>query len=167
MFCMSEHLVGWVNILVIDVQSGFLGKGGTGEIVAPIRNALEDNPEALVVATVYRNEPGSPCEVLSGWNGCKKSDDWRIPEELLPHIDRVVTKATYGCPNLGLSGRTLVVGIDTDVCVLAAALGLFDAGVDVYVDAALCRSTGGDASHRAGLLALSRIIGSDRILNYN
>ena len=61
------------------------------------------------------------------------------------------------------ANTVLVFGIDTDVCVLSTAVGLFELGLHPIVVADLCASTGGTAAHIAALTILLRYIEADNI----
>lgn len=50
----------------------------------------------------------------------------------------------------------VVVGFDTDACVLATAFALFDAGVIPYIDSRGCDSSGGTELHDAALAIAAR-----------
>ena len=162
----------WESIIIVDVQQGFIVDDATGRAADAIGEYLGGTAcsAAEVIATVYRNHPGSPCSVLMDWHGCSSQPDMTVPSAIARHVDRVIEKDTYGLspaePGVsGGDGPTLVIGIDTDVCVLMIAGLLFDAGIDVYVAQNLCASSGGEASHQSGINALSRIPGKDRILS--
>ena len=97
-------------------------------------------------------------------------------QELIPFVsetaDVIIGKNTYGCGDRiadvikkhGLSSA-LVVGIDTEVCVLATATELFDRGIVTYVDLSAC-ATGSryDYPVQALVSLFGRTIGDDRIL---
>ncbi len=60
--------------------------------------------------------------------------------------------------------EVLVFGIDTDVCVLSTAAGLFDRGFHPIVVSDLSASTGGVKCHNAALSMLPRYIGANNIV---
>jgi nicotinamidase-related amidase len=55
-------------------------------------------------------------------------------------------------------------GFDTDRCVLATALALWDAGIAPRVLADLCSSSGGPDMHAAGLAIARRAIGDRNVV---
>lgn len=65
-----------------------------------------------------------------------------------------------------LPKQVYVCGLDTDCCVLATAVGLFEKGIRPIVLVDLCDSTGGTESHKAGLLALKRLIGKKNVIDH-
>lgn len=61
--------------------------------------------------------------------------------------------------------EVLLIGVDTEPCVLATATILFDAGSTVRVSAAGCASTGGVGLHRAGLSVMWPLFGPRVVLD--
>jgi nicotinamidase-related amidase len=70
-------------------------------------------------------------------------------------------------PILGRSGarRVELCGFDTDQCVLATALLLWDVGMAPRVLADLCSSSGGADMHEAGLAMTRRAIGDRNVVD--
>ena len=107
-----------------------------------------------------------------GWGRMYDVPDTDVVPELADIQGTVICKDAYGAVDDIRAEldkhdvRTVYVcGIDTDVCVLTNAAGLFDQRFDVRVVAQACGSTGGRESHQAGLTALRRIIGTRRVIN--
>ena len=157
-------MTGWDTLVVVDVQSGFLTTEALRTLPSRIGDFIRRDRPATVVATIYRNDALAPCRLLSGWAGCADAADLELAAPLPQLVDVVHVKNTYGCSDLTATGRTLVVGVDTDVCVTVVAAGLFDAGVDVHVALDLCDSSGGPSAHRAGGVVLQRILGEERLV---
>ncbi|KXO98397.1 Isochorismatase family (plasmid) [Tsukamurella tyrosinosolvens] len=152
-------------MLAVDVQHAFLTAKVPADLPARIAAFIALLGPDQVVATRYVNMPKSPCRELMGWTGAESSPDTDLHRAVAERATRVLTKNTYGLPAVPeFAGRVYVVGLDTDVCVHAAATQLFDAGIDVAVVADLCASAGGAEAHLAGLTALTRVLGRDRIL---
>jgi nicotinamidase-related amidase len=57
-----------------------------------------------------------------------------------------------------------LMGVDTDQCVLATALALFDKGITPRILASCCASTSGPEMHKAGLAVMRRALGRDNIV---
>lgn len=76
----------------------------------------------------------------------------------------VEEKTTYGLPHedlfrlVGLCSHIDVVGFDTDACVMAAAVNLFDAGYDFDVLGEYCASTNGPDYHEAGMKIINKVL---------
>lgn len=60
-----------------------------------------------------------------------------------------------------------VCGVDTDACVMATALGLFDAGFETFVVSDGCASSGGQEYHEAAIKILKRNIGEKYVISFN
>jgi nicotinamidase-related amidase len=91
---------------------------------------------------------------------------WRVAD-LVP--ERVVEKTGYSAAAalptdiMAVFTDIRIVGMDTDACVLATALGLFDLGLPVTVDTDLVASGGGPDLRAAGLTVLRRQLGHRRV----
>lgn len=146
------------------------------------------------ICTTYRNTEGCPCRALLGWNGMGTDAERSLYGSISEHTDAVVWKDTYAAraddvltaasghamarcdgneklPALQYADRThgighvFVAGIDTDACVLATCLSLFDAGMQPVLLADLCYSSGGMMAHESGLLTLRRQIGDENVMS--
>ena len=62
-----------------------------------------------------------------------------------------------------LPQEIFIAGIDTECCVLATALELFEKGIRPIVLADYCGTTAGKEFHDAGLVSLSSLIGGNNI----
>ncbi|MEH2373168.1 cysteine hydrolase family protein [Nostoc sp.] len=60
-----------------------------------------------------------------------------------------------------------VCGVDTDACVMATALGLFDAGFETFVVSDGCASSGGQEYHEAAIKILKRNIGEKYVISFS
>lgn len=60
-----------------------------------------------------------------------------------------------------------VCGVDTDACVMATALGLFDAGFETFVVSDACASSGGQEYHEAAIKILKRNIGEKYVISFS
>jgi nicotinamidase-related amidase len=161
-------------LLVVDVQhEPLLRVPG----LQPVADAIVDHVRThraaygLVVATRFRSRAGSTYHRLIA-DDLRDPDEVRLAPGIEEHADMVVESTTYSSlttdvRNLltGLAPREVhVVGLDTDQCVLATVLALFDAGFQPIVLADLCASASGARPHEAGLLVLRRAIGEDRVV---
>ncbi|MCW2920515.1 MAG: isochorismatase [Thermoleophilia bacterium] len=125
---------------------------------------------ALVVASRFRNERRSTYDRLVG-DDLRDPDDVALHPEIEDVADAVAESATYSSLTprvqqllVGAGVREVhVVGIDTDQCVLATVFALFDAGYEPVVFDDLVDSASGETCHDAGLVALRRAIGEDRV----
>ncbi len=160
-------------LLIIDLQDGPLDEHPelrpvADRILAHAREHAQDY--GVVVATGFRNDPGSSYDRLVG-------DDLRHPSEvaiwepLREVAGLVVESPTYSSLTPRVQQQLVhcgarevhVIGIDTDQCVLATVFALFDAGYEPRVFDDLVASASGSTPHEAGLVALRRAIGEDRV----
>jgi len=159
-------------LVVVDVQRGFV----TPETEATVRRIADHidgqrHRYEVVVATRFVNRPGSLYETERDWHQMMQGPDLELvpgledapdtvvvkhglapdPEDLLPLLERLGVRRVELC------------GFDTDQCVLATALLLWDAGLAPQVLAELCSSSGGSDMHAAGLAITRRAIGDRNV----
>lgn len=157
----------WV---VIDMQLGF---------DTPALRKLAERIHAAVLAEagpvwalVQVNPQDGPLRVLRGWDGCSSKEDAQLLDPVRKLSPQEVVKVGYGAradlPFAALAkfGTVFVAGADTDACVLATSLALFDAGVSVVVRSDLCLSSGGSDFHAAAVKVLTRQLGPGRVLGH-
>ena len=160
-------------LVVIDLQVGFINDK-TVKVVNNIRDLLNSGEYSAVIATKFTNMPGSSFDSFLGWKGMLDEEE----KELLPFVeeyaDCVISKCSYSCVNTnfiqslvalcdGLPDEVTLVGVDTDACVLATAIDLFEMGIRPIIIEDCVGSSGGDECHEAGMLLLKRSIGEEQI----
>lgn len=161
-------------LVVIDLQVGFINDN-TKKVVENIRDLLDSEKYYAVIATKFTNMPGSSFDSFLGWKGMLDEKE----KELLPfieeHADIIVSKCSYSCVKNtnfiqsllslcdGLPEKVTLVGVDTDACVLATAIDLFEMGIKPIIIEDCVGSSGGDGCHEAGMLLLERSIGKEQI----
>jgi len=156
-------------LLIIDVQAGFINPS-----TAHIPEAIErlQGRFATVFASRFENAPDSP---FRRWKGLARFAPG-MPETALafaPRADAAVfAKAGYSAATDAVIAAAKAAdlpvhlcGIATDNCVLATAIGLFEAGIRPIVIADACASHAGPDYHEAGLLLLKRLLGEAQILS--
>lgn len=162
-------------LIVVDVQNGFIKTqehvNKANQIVALVESGKFDK----IVATKFTNYTGSMYEKYFNWSDLKTSDETDLYGKLKADVDAVFYKTTYGCVNDDFIelltqlndyeelGEAYICGLDTDACVLATAVGLFDRTITPIVLEGYCFSTGGEQYHEAGLKCLERTIGKNQI----
>ncbi len=159
-------------LLVVDVQHCFLN-AFTSHVPGRVRRLIEQQGHDHIWFTRFINIEDGPYREFLGWHGGSEPPDTDFAPELAPWAtpDRVFTKP-------GLTGlpeelatrleqlapeRVLLVGIDTDMCVLKIAMDVFDLGIRPVVLVDCCASTAGLQAHLAGLAVLARNIGADQL----
>lgn len=162
-------------LLLIDMQNGFARNEQTKILVQKVKSLLDSELFDVVVATRFINYDNSVYEELFNWCKLKDTEEIKIVEELRQHVDVVVDKTIYTCINSNFLQRVcqlnggeypeklFIVGVDTDCCVLKTATDLFEHNIRPIILSNYCSSNGGGDSHRAGLLCLKRLIGSNQI----
>lgn len=157
-------------LFVIDVQNGFVSDS-TKMILPKIEQLMDDFDEGFIVATQFINTEDSAFNGILHWGRLKTA-----PEiELIPFVKEkatyVIQKPTYSAcidETMQLLRKNNVTeayisGIDTDCCVLATAVSLFDYNIRPVVLEQYCASNGGEISHQAAITVLERTIGLKQI----
>ena len=159
-------------LLIVDVQNGFVNSY-TEAIPRRIRTLVDRGRFEPVLFTCFVNTPESPYRRILDWHECAEAPDTDIAPEL---ADLVRPGCAYTKP--GFTGipddlakrlrdeapeEVVVVGIDTDMCVLKVAMDVFDLGITPVVLVDCCASTGGLQAHLAGLATLARNIGANQL----
>jgi len=166
-------------LIVIDMQNGFVN-ARSEHIVRPLAAFLsrwiEDGRPAIL--TRFLNTPGSQWETLIHWTRLRKSPEIDLHPDIAAVVDgqpnvRIIDKATYSSLNSEVlatlenwkPSRLILVGIASDGCVLKTAVDTFERGMTPLVLKDLIASHAGQAVHDAGLLLISRFIGSDQLID--
>lgn len=170
--CMPIAIADNAALVLVDVQNGFIGES-TKHIPSLIGSFIRQRSKdfACIVATRFLNYPNSPYIRLIGWSDLMKPPRTDLIDEVRDVPDIVLDKHTYCnaediAVQLRKRGVTIVylAGVDTDVCVLQNAAGLFDRGFEVYVLYDLCATNAGSAVHNAMLTPLCRTIGGRQVI---
>lgn len=151
-------------LLIIDVQKEFL-TDSTRDRVPAIQTLAETGGYDYCVLTYYKNTPGSAsCRRLHWYDGMDASAASLLihPPAGVPTVIR--EKSTYALAQqvlsdlMGLCAHIDLVGFDTDACVMATAIALFDGGYDFDVLGDYCASTNGRDYHEAGMKIIHRVL---------
>lgn len=160
-------------LVIVDVQQGFIREGGAHLVsaIAAYLDARRDRYD-LVLATRFRNHPGSRYESERDWSGMTAPDEIALVPAIAARADEVLDKHGLAPDRDALCAlladrqveRVHVCGLDTDQCVLATALLLWDEGFRPAVLADLCATSGGEELHDAARAILRRSIGDRNVL---
>lgn len=146
-------------LVAVDIQPAFV----TLPIGEKIYNnclkyiAEHRNDFDKVIAIIYENDGSNPnMERLTYYSGCK------TPQEVAFKADKIIKHAGYF--NFKLlhfkpEDEVVIIGFDTDVCVLSTAFNVFDMGCKFRVLKDLCWSSGGKIMHLTGLAVMERNFG--------
>ena len=163
----------WIEIprpsalIVVDAQAGFVGPH-TGHVESQISALLTQRGKDfdVVVATQFVNPADSNFRRLIDWHLLDTPEQTRLFDSVASHASVVLEKSTYGASQqLGaiLDSHQVedvfLCGIDTDVCVLQNAAGLFDLGYSVRVIVEACGTNGGPDAQNSATILLTRTIG--------
>ena len=159
-------------LLVVDVQRGFVNESSSAALPAIVD--LVNRWQELggrVVATRFRNSPGSQWVRLLDWPKFIDSSDYELVDELDDADLTVVDKYSYTSLTDEVAdllpdppSPVFVCGIDTDICVTKTAVDLFERGNRPVVITDACASHAGPEAHAAGLATLRRFIGRRQLL---
>jgi len=156
-------------LLIIDVQRGYINK-----YTEKIPKLAEQKQLEYDLVWIARLEYGknSPLITIRSKNGMK---DIKNPEDLaftpIPGSN-IIVKHGYSAatPELlnALQKHNItqidLMGVDTDQCVLATSLALFDLEITPRVLADYCASTRGEQMHEAGLMVMRHALGKQNIV---
>jgi|GEM_PF-89916 sugar/nucleoside kinase (ribokinase family)/nicotinamidase-related amidase len=157
-------------LIVVDLQKGFI-TAHTAHLPASVAAFLGQVQCEPVVFTRFINQAHSPYERFLDWREMHQPPDTDLVEELQPFARIELVKHTYTAltselrAQLAAADEVLLVGVDTDACVLKTAFDLFEAGYRVRVIADLCATTEGPAMHEKALAVLQRNIGRQCVLS--
>ncbi len=159
-------------LLIVDVQEGFFNKH-TKAIPALVQELQHDYEYVFATQFINRGEGYQFVEWLKWKRFMEGSEDVELAFE--PRKDtEIIEKHTYSsCVDTNflesLSSKGIkevhICGIDTDICVLASAVGLFDYGhFKPVVLSKYCASHAGKDYHDAALKILRRYIGEEQVI---
>lgn len=164
-------------LLVIDCQVGFVTADAVPIIptVASIVEAWKD-ADLPVIATRFVNPPQSPYRRILGWHQCDGPPETNIVDELAPLLDGYATITdkpvyTFFTPawvdQLRADGRgdVVMVGLDTDACVLKCALDAFEADFTPWIVTDATASHSGQRAHDAALYIAGRTVGKGQLVS--
>lgn len=156
-------------LLIVDVQRAFINQQTLG--ILPVIRELMPQYQNLA-ATKFHNWSQSNYVRLLDWRQCFQGDEGRALALRLPEDTLVIKKNTYNGFTTALRDYLFrlrihevhLCGMDTDACILATALSIFDAGLRPVVLANACASSGGRDLHEAALTILRRNIGEEQVV---
>lgn len=154
------------TLIVIDMQNDFItGALGSKEaqmIVPKVKQKIEEYKKRndIIIFTrdthyswYFKTLEGKKLPVA---HCIKDTDGWQIIEEIIPvnTLFRVINKDSFGYDNwkrASIIGDIEIVGVCTDICVIANALGLKAAypETEITIDASCCAGTSPESHQRA------------------
>lgn len=166
-------------LILVDVQNGFCSSENA-EQVARLRELCESMAVCTVIATQFINRQDSLFERALDWHEMRDDADIELVDELRDLVDVVVQKNTYSCngglisalrdvykssgDGSSLPAEVLIAGCDTEACVYATAIRLFDYGVLPIIVEDCCWSSGGRKMHDSGITIMRRTLGKRQLI---
>jgi nicotinamidase-related amidase len=134
-------------LLVVDLQNGFVSSA-TQHLVPRVKCLLSSAGSLPIAFTKFRNVDASPYVRFLGWKELMSEDECAIVPELAGYPGRVFEKGGYSGLTAELRRHleeggfetVYLCGIDTDCCVLATAVQLFERSIRPVVLADYCAS---------------------------
>lgn len=173
---MNQIDISSTPLIVVDVQNGFVNDNSRGvlpNIVSLINTWRQSG--GPIIFTKFINDPDSFWRSLIGWSRLATSPETDIISELDTTGATVVEKNTYTSftPDVASLFRThkwthvVICGIATDGCVLKTSVDAFEKRIIPIVISDACASHAGQRLHEAGILLLSRYIGTKQVVSIN
>lgn len=159
-------------LVIVDVQKGFINEH-TSHVVPLVESAQEDSLYSLICATQFVNSPSSPYVRWMSWARFQPENAYDIDLAFnLKKDAHTFQKQTYYAPSELFDvfdekeiRKVHICGIDTNMCVFATAIQLFDGGVfEPFVLTNLCASHSGEHYHKEGVKMLEKAIGNNHLI---
>lgn len=156
-------------LFVIDVQNGFVSDK-TKSILPQIEQLMSDF-DGEIIATQFVNTADSGFTSIMHWGRLRTTPETDLLPFVKENATHIVKKETYSaCTDEVMRllrennvSEVYISGIDTDCCVLATAINLFEHNIRPVVLTRYCASNGGMASHQAAITVMERAIGLKQI----
>lgn len=156
-------------LIVVDAQQGFITAADKDRTTMDYIEWLCHSPQFdVVIATRFINHDSSVFRRFMNYTSMGHDDPAsRLNDCVEDRADLVVSKFSYGLDQFQLDyveellnnhdiDSALVVGFDTDACVLAVAYSLVELNVLPVIDSRGCASSGGSDVHEAALKIAAR-----------
>ncbi|MDF2876948.1 MAG: cysteine hydrolase [Clostridia bacterium] len=159
-------------LLIADVQQGFINEF-TKHIPVEIDKHVKNFQYDLVVATRFINKSGSLFQSELGMQAMTMlSQETKLVATIGKIADIVLLKSTYSSITADLIKllekkqveAVYLAGMNTETCILATALELFDKDIKPKILSGLCMSQKGPEVNRQAIELLRNAIGSPNIL---
>jgi nicotinamidase-related amidase len=168
-------------LLAVDLQNGFLSTPECKAVVSKV--VAHANQFHQVWATRFFNRNANFSRQL-GWNKMVSGEETELCKTLSPIVSKIFDKPSYSPHSPAIPWidkwrppllqalqkeaitTVAVCGVDTEACVMATALGLFDTGFETFVVSDGCASNGGQEYHEAGIKILKRNIGAEYVVSF-
>lgn len=162
-------------LIVVDMQNGFNRYDHMKKLADSVIKITNSNIFDCIIATRFINYEGSQYTKFLNWHRLIDQKDIDLISDI--KYDKVVDKNVYTCVtpefinmlkdinDKELPTHVFVCGADTDCCVLKIATDLFEQSIMPIVLTDYCLSNGGVESHKAGILAMNRLLGKKSLVS--
>lgn len=161
-------------LLLVDMQNGFMNDA-TRPVVPAVQRLVATwrQRQWPIVCSRFINLRGSNWERLRDWHELMNEPDTSLIDELQDATDYVFKKSTYAAWSHEITSvcqahhvrDVVLAGVDTNECVFATALAMFDDGYTPWLVRDACASTGGSKSHDMALELLGALLGEQQIVS--
>jgi nicotinamidase-related amidase len=161
-------------LLVVDMQQGFVDSPDTRAIVPNVveMTKLWQDRGWPIVCSRFVNLPGSNWHRLRDWHDLQNEPATLLIPELDGVTQYILKKSTYSAWSDEVSmvcaahqaRDVVIVGVDTNECVLATALSVFDSGLTPWIVRDACASSGGSKPHNMALELLAALMGQQQVI---
>lgn len=159
-------------LLVVDLQNGFINDC-TKHVISGIETLIEHFSEKKIpiAFTRFINSPGSPYVKWVEWSLLMAEPEINLVDNVCDISAKVFDKPGYTAFTEEFEtflhnheiDKIILCGISTEACVLKTAVDAFERNVEPVVVQDACASTGGDEIHDAGILLISKFIGTGQM----
>lgn len=158
-------------LLIIDMQEGF--RYQESEAILPNLLKLKRSFNGKIVFPKFVDNEGSLFEKQLSWTKFQSEENKKLFSELQASNNTEFEHEGYTILNdnlvkfIGKNKITKVYlsGIYTDVCIIKAAMDLFDKGIETFVIKDACNSLHGEKIHDSAIESLKHILGKKQILS--
>lgn len=159
-------------LLVVDVQNCFINDA-TKHVIEPINQLIRHwhVHNGLIIFSRFINPKGGPWERFRNWQGARTEPEILLHPDLISQGGQIIDKHSYSAWGNELAKRcqerhietVVLCGVDTNECVLATAIAIFDSGSRPLVAADACASRGVQF-HTAAIKLLEVLIGKEQVI---
>ena len=158
-------------LLAVDLQNGFLTSPECKAVVPKVVTNASQFHQVWATRFFNRN-PNFSRQV--NWNEMVSGQETELSTTLTPVVSKTFEKPSYSPPRELIQAlqsdaitTVAVCGVDTDACVMATVLELFDARIETFVVSDGCASSGGHEHHESAVKLLKRNIGAQYVVSFS
>ncbi len=162
-------------LLLVDMQNGYRNDY-TEPAIQELKALFQKISFRKVVATKFINYAESWFHKEFHYSFLMNAEEQDIIPEFKPFVSCIVLKESFNCITDGvidqlrilnhgvIPSRVLLAGFDTEGCVLATAMGLFEKGIRPCILVDCIASSQGIDNHVCGLKIMERVFGLQNLI---